>query len=87
MLNILSDTLTDTTTPVGERRLPMPIKAVVIGLGVAVTLIVATMVGVAAGYLARRDQASIPSAIARGAAAFSATVTLVCVMTAALATL
>lgn len=65
----------------------MSVKAAVIGLGVTLALTIAVLVGAGAGYLACRDRASVPAAVARGAAAFAATVTLACVITAALATL
>ncbi|MFB7472931.1 hypothetical protein [Kitasatospora sp. NPDC056184] len=52
----------------------------VILLVCAVILVVATLAGAAAGYLARRDDATYPAAIARAATAFAATLTLATVI-------
>lgn len=51
--------------------------ALVVVLAAALTLLTAITVAAAAGYLARRDHATYPQAIARAAAAFAATLTLI----------
>jgi hypothetical protein len=45
-------------------------------LAAALATLTAALVAAIAGYLARRDHASYPQAIARGAATFAATLTL-----------
>ncbi|MET7356207.1 hypothetical protein [Streptomyces mirabilis] len=51
-------------------------RTALILLACALTLVVAALVGVGAGYLARRDHATYPTALARAAVAFAATLTL-----------
>lgn len=50
----------------------------------ALTILVAALTGAAAGYLARRDHATYPAALARGAAAFGATLLLTATIASAL---
>ncbi|MBP8534067.1 hypothetical protein [Streptomyces sp. MK37H] len=59
----------------------------VILLACALTLVIAALVGAGAGYLARRDHATYPTALTRAATAFSATLTLAAVTATALASL
>ncbi|MCM1967939.1 hypothetical protein [Streptomyces sp. G1] len=56
-------------------------------LACAVTLLLAALIALAAGYLARRDQASYSTAVVRAATAFAATVTLTAAVATALATI
>ncbi|KFZ80195.1 hypothetical protein ED92_22795 [Amycolatopsis sp. MJM2582] len=56
-------------------------------LACAFTVVVAALIGAAAGYLARRDHATYPAALTRAAIAFAATLTLTSVLTTMLATL
>ncbi|MFF8600043.1 hypothetical protein ACF065_25225 [Streptomyces sp. NPDC015232] len=56
-------------------------------LSAAVALVVALLVAVAAGKLARLDGASYPAAVLRAATAFASVVTLTAAVTAALASL
>lgn len=53
----------------------------------ALVLVVAALAGAGTGYLARRDRATYPTAVARAAIAFAATLTLAANVTAALASL
>lgn len=50
--------------------------SIVVLLAATLTLFVASVVAIAAGYLARRDHASYPQAIFRAAGTFAATLTL-----------
>lgn len=59
----------------------------VTALAFALFVLVAVLVAVAAGYLARRDSASYPAALSRSAKAFAATLTLMAVVTGALVAL
>lgn len=56
-------------------------------LACALTLVVAALTGTGAGYLARRDYATYPTALARAAVAFAATLTLAAAITTALVAL
>lgn len=53
-------------------------------LACALTLVVAVIVGTGAGYLARRDHATYPAALARAVVAFAVTLNLAAALTAAL---
>ncbi|MFE6309325.1 hypothetical protein [Nocardiopsis sp. NPDC057823] len=64
----------------------MNTELVVLLLACGLVGLVAVLVGVAAAYLARRDQATWPKAITLAAAAFAATITLITAVTVALAT-
>ncbi|WP_262701145.1 MULTISPECIES: hypothetical protein [Streptomyces] len=59
----------------------------VILLACALTLVMAALVGAGAGYLARRDHATYPTALTRAATAFSTTLTLAAAIATALASL
>ncbi|WP_316745531.1 hypothetical protein [Streptomyces sp. MK7] len=61
-------------------------RTAVITLACAMIVLVAVLVGGAAGYLARRDHATYPAAVARAAFAFAATLTLAAAVASALAT-
>ncbi|MFI0711389.1 hypothetical protein ACH4SK_12150 [Streptomyces inhibens] len=61
-------------------------RIVLILLSCALAAVIAALVGAAAGYLARRDHATYPTALSRAAVAFASTVTLIAAVTAALAT-
>ncbi|WP_058044063.1 hypothetical protein [Streptomyces roseifaciens] len=52
-------------------------------IGCALATLLAILVSVAAGYLARRDQATYAQALTRAAVAFAATLTLVATLTTA----
>ncbi|MEU4494221.1 hypothetical protein AB0F96_12420 [Streptomyces sp. NPDC023998] len=60
---------------------------VVILLACALTIVVAALVGAAAGYLARRDHATYPAALTRAAIAFAGTLTLAAALTTVLSAL
>lgn len=60
-------------------------RTAVIMLVCALTVLVAVLIGGAAGYLARRDHATYPTAVTRAALAFAATLTLAATLTSALA--
>ncbi|MFE9112232.1 hypothetical protein ACFYN9_21790 [Streptomyces collinus] len=60
-------------------------RTAVIMLACALTVLVAVLVGGAAGYLARRDHATYSTALTRAALAFAATLTLAATVTSALA--
>lgn len=62
-------------------------EGAVMVLAMALIVVVAGMIGAAAGYLARRDGASYPAALTRAAAAFAATLMLAAVVTGALVAL
>lgn len=62
-------------------------RTAVILLACALTLLVAALVGAAAGCLARRDHATYPTALTHAAIAFTSTLTLAAAITAALAAL
>ncbi|MFJ9679371.1 hypothetical protein ACIRP2_15055 [Streptomyces sp. NPDC101194] len=62
----------------------MSVKVFMVMVGCALALLFGTLVGMGAGYLARRDGASYPAAAGRAAAAFAATLMLASAMTAAL---
>lgn len=49
-------------------------------IAAALDTLVAILVALAAGYLARRDQATTPQSITRAAAAFAATLTLTAIL-------
>ena len=55
----------------------------VILLACALVTLTGVLVAAAAGYLARRDDASYPAALTRAAAAFTATLTVTATLTAA----
>ncbi|MEU8139559.1 hypothetical protein [Streptodolium elevatio] len=57
-------------------------RLVFAALGLAVAMLFAVAVGTAAGYLARRDGASMPSALTRASTAFAAALTLQAVLAA-----
>ncbi|MFJ6895118.1 hypothetical protein [Streptomyces hokutonensis] len=59
----------------------------VVLLACALVTLAAVLIGAAAGYLARRDLASYPTAIIRAAVAFTATLTLAAGLVTALANL
>jgi hypothetical protein len=62
-------------------------RTALILLACALTLVVAALAGTGAGYLARRDHSTYPTALTRAAVAFAATLTLAAALTTALATL
>ncbi|WP_328687902.1 hypothetical protein OHA74_54160 [Streptomyces phaeochromogenes] len=62
----------------------MSSRAALVLLACALTTVIATLVGAAAGYLARRDHATPPAALTRAAVAFAATLTLAATVTVAL---
>ncbi|MBT2423411.1 hypothetical protein J7F01_16835 [Streptomyces sp. ISL-22] len=62
--------------------MPSTIVALVI-LAIAVAVIFSTLVAVGAGYLARRDGATMASTMTRACVAFGATLTLFAVITTA----
>ncbi|WP_326709623.1 hypothetical protein OG758_09835 [Streptomyces sp. NBC_01474] len=53
-------------------------------LACTLALVVAAIVGTGAGYLARRDYATYPTALTRAAVAFAATLNLAAALTTAL---
>ncbi|MET9413038.1 hypothetical protein ABZY03_02390 [Streptomyces klenkii] len=55
----------------------MSVRTAVIFFGFALATLLAVLVSGAAGYLARRDQATYPQALTRAAVAFAATLTLI----------
>ncbi|MGW9454314.1 hypothetical protein [Streptomyces sp. NPDC055632] len=59
----------------------------VVLLTAALVTVLAFLAGVAAGKLARMDNASYPTALTRAAATFVAVITLACAVTGALAAL
>lgn len=59
----------------------------VILLACAQVILIALLAATAAGYLARRDQASYPAALTRAALAFTATLTLAAALATALSSL
>ncbi|MFK0025668.1 hypothetical protein [Streptomyces sp. NPDC090798] len=59
-------------------------RTAVIMLACALTVLIAVLIGAAAGYLARRDHATYPAALTRAAFAFAATLTLAATLTTAL---
>ncbi|OIK07830.1 hypothetical protein [Streptomyces monashensis] len=59
--------------------------AAVILLSCALISLIAVLVAVTAGYLARRDHATCAAALTRGAAAFAATLALAATLTGTLA--
>ncbi|MGP3948472.1 hypothetical protein [Streptomyces sp. 7N604] len=61
--------------------------AVVVLLGLAVAVIVGLLAAYAAARLARADGASYPAALTRAAVAFASTLTLLAILTTALASL
>ncbi|MGW2748465.1 hypothetical protein [Streptomyces sp. NPDC001450] len=65
----------------------MPDHTAVILLACTVIVVVAALVGAAAGYLARRDHATYPAAVTRAAIAFAGALTLAAVLTTALSAL
>lgn len=65
----------------------MAYHGVVMVLATAHVVVVATLIAAAAGYLARRDHASYPAALARAATAFAATLMLAAAVTGALVAL
>ncbi|MGA4979305.1 hypothetical protein [Streptomyces cinereoruber] len=56
-------------------------------LTAALVTVLALLAGIAAGKLARMDNASYPTALTRAATTFGAVITLACVVTGALAAL
>ncbi|MEU0068667.1 hypothetical protein ABZ027_03695 [Streptomyces sp. NPDC006332] len=60
-------------------------RTAVIMLACAMTVLVAVLIGGAAGYLARREHATYSAALTRAAFAFAATLTLAATITSALA--
>lgn len=62
-------------------------RIAVLLLACVLTTVIAFLAGAAAGYLARRDHATYPSALTRAAIAFTATLTLAAVVSTALAEL
>jgi uncharacterized membrane protein (DUF441 family) len=62
-------------------------RTALILLACALALVVAALAGTGAGYLARRDHATYPTALSRAAVAFAGTLTLAAAITTALATL
>ncbi|MFF3277323.1 hypothetical protein ACFYWU_41345 [Streptomyces chrestomyceticus] len=60
-------------------------RTTVIMLACAVTVLVAVLIGGAAGYLARRDHATYCAAVTRAAFAFAAALTLAATAASALA--
>jgi hypothetical protein len=56
------------------------VRTALILLAGVVVLLVAALVAVAAGYLARRDRATTAQALTRAATAFAATLTLAAVL-------
>jgi hypothetical protein len=62
-------------------------RTAVILLACALTFVIAALAGAGAGYLARRDHATYPTALTRAAIAFSATLTLAAAIATALAAL
>ncbi|RLU89183.1 hypothetical protein CTZ27_22315 [Streptomyces griseocarneus] len=56
-------------------------------IGCVLVTLLACLVSGAAGYLARRDQATYPQALTRAAIAFAATLTLAAALTTAVATI
>lgn len=63
----------------------MSSKTVLFLLSCSVLMLVAALVGAMAGYLARRDGASYPCAVARGGAAFGTTLVVEAAVVAAMA--
>ncbi|MGW1954561.1 hypothetical protein ACWCPI_17705 [Streptomyces sp. NPDC001920] len=63
----------------------MSVLAYLLMSGCVLVLVVAFLVGGAAGYLARRDGASYPAAVTRAATAFGATLGVVAAVVGALA--
>jgi hypothetical protein len=63
----------------------MSVRTAVIMLACAMTVLVAVLIGGAAGYLARRDHATYSTAVTRAALAFAATLTLAATVASALA--
>ncbi|WP_159944601.1 hypothetical protein [Nocardiopsis sp. FR6] len=61
--------------------------AAVLLLAFVLTVLVSILIGAAAGYLARRDQATYPAAISHAAMATATTLTMVAAVTAALVAL
>ncbi|MGW1507403.1 hypothetical protein ACWCQW_55310 [Streptomyces mirabilis] len=59
-------------------------RTAVIMLACALTVLIAVLIGAAAGYLACRDHATYPAALTRAALAFAATLTLAATLTTAL---
>ncbi|MEU1044147.1 hypothetical protein ABZ400_03210 [Streptomyces sp. NPDC005897] len=88
MTNTVFRKVTATTALVPTRRegQNMSNHASVIVLTCLVALLTGTLVAAAAGYLARRDNASYPAAITRAAVAFAATLTLATALATALNT-
>lgn len=62
-------------------------RTAVILLAWTVVIVIAALAGVGAGYLARRDNASYPTALTRAAVAFSGTLTLAAVLSTAVRSL
>ncbi|AZM56371.1 hypothetical protein DMA15_30450 [Streptomyces sp. WAC 01529] len=62
-------------------------RTALILLACALTVVIAALAGTGAGYLARRDHATYPTALARAAVAFAATLTLAAAITTALVAL
>ncbi|MEU5643027.1 hypothetical protein [Streptomyces milbemycinicus] len=62
----------------------MSVRTAMTLFALALSVLAALLVAVAAGYLARRDQATYPAAVTRAATAFAATMTLIAVVVGAL---
>ncbi|AWT46846.1 MULTISPECIES: hypothetical protein [Streptomyces] len=59
-------------------------RSVLVLLVCALVTLIGVLAAAAAGYVARRDHASYPAALARAAVAFTATMSLAATMTSAL---
>ncbi|MEV5242983.1 hypothetical protein AB0K89_28300 [Streptomyces cinnamoneus] len=62
----------------------MSVRTALILVGCTLITLIASLVSGAAGYLARRDQATYPQALTRAAITFAATLTLAAALTTAL---
>lgn len=87
MTNTRSSKVGITTRAAEGNRAIMPYRPVLIAFACTLTVLIASPIAAAAGYLARRDQATYPSAISRAATAFTAVLLLAAALTTALATL